>query len=111
MSLRQEEKWTENCDNASVAASSLLSDVQIINVWFVNYGAEVEGWSRIMSRQRCGLFRLCIPAFSGGISMAGSFHHSYRGCAEGGGAVSVAPRRQDNHYKNRLKEFGLLQSG
>jgi hypothetical protein len=24
MSLRQEEKWTENCDNASVAASNSL---------------------------------------------------------------------------------------
>ena len=32
---------------------------------------------------------------------------------EGGGSVSVAPKRQDQHRKkkNRLKDFGRLQSG
>jgi len=35
MPLRQQEKWTGNFDNASVATPNSFSDVQISNVWFV----------------------------------------------------------------------------
>jgi hypothetical protein len=109
MSLRQEEKWTENCDNASVAASNSLlmfsvfmSDSYIVMT--LRWKDDHESWpGNVVAYFSFVYLR---------ISRAGLGHHSYAAVLIGGRgvAVSMASIRYDHHWKNGLTEFGRLKS-